>query len=386
LSITHQRIVGYEALLRASDLRGNGVGPAELFALVPADDIAPLDLLARCLHVANFTAQQVPTGWLFLNMLPQMLEGQCESRRAAEALCAHFGLPPERLVIEVLEQREGDEQPSFMEPRPACDSRPFLLALDDFGTGFSNFDRVWRYRPDIVKLDRSLVKRATGEQTAATFLSNLVSILHHAGTMVLAEGVETESEMMVLMQADVDLVQGFWFGQPNASIHEAAAAVPALVRSMWQRYASYARTTHRHEQLDIGAVTKAMLDGALKLASQSTLQAIAHTLFERTGALRVFVTDQHGEQHEPSIASPDTVTPPPLAPLFPDVHCNWSRREYFRDAISAPGRVAVQGPHYSMTDGKLCYTAAVAIGTSSGAKVLCADFPYRSTIDLKPDA
>jgi hypothetical protein len=39
-----------------------------------------------------------------------------------------------------------------------------------------------------------------------------------------------------------------------------------------------------------------------------------------------------------------------------------------------------------MTDGKLCYTAAVAIGTPSGAKVLCADFPYRSAVDPKPDA
>lgn len=386
LSITHQRIVGYEALLRAFDANGNRIGPADLFAQVPAADAAPLDLLARCLHMANFAAQHVETGWLFLNTLPRMLEGQYASRRATEALCAHFGIPPERIVIEVLEQREHDEHPSFMEPRPAYGSRPFLLALDDFGAGFSNFDRVWRYRPDIVKLDRSLVKRATSQQTAATFISNIVSILHHAGTMVLAEGVETEHEMMVLMQADVDLVQGFWFGQPAASVQEASAAVPALVRSMWLRFASYVRDTHQREQLNVGELTKAMLDGALVLAANGTLAETANTLFQRTNALRVFATDRHGEQHEPSIAGPQTVTPPPLAPLFPDVHCNWSRREYFRSAISAPGRVAVKGPHYSMTDGKLCYTAAIAIETPGGTRVLCADFPYHSTVDSPANA
>jgi EAL domain-containing protein (putative c-di-GMP-specific phosphodiesterase class I) len=384
LSITHQRIVGYEALLRASDLNGDSIGPTELFALIPPADAAPLDLLARCLHMANFAAQRIDTGWLFLNTLPRMLEGQSANQRTIEALCAHFGLPAERIVIEVLEQREHDEQASFMETRPALGSRPFLLALDDFGTGFSNFDRVWRYRPDIVKLDRSLVQRATDEQTAAGFIANLVSILHHAGTMVLAEGVETERDMMVLMQADVDLVQGFWFGQPSASVRDAQADVPALVRSMWQRFALYTRDTQQREPLNIGELTKAMHDGALVLASNGSVDDAARTLFQRTNSLRVFATDEHGEQNEPSVAGPRTVTPPPLAPLFPDVHCNWSRRAYFRAAISVPGRVAVKGPHYSIIDGKLCYTAAIATDTPAGLRVLCADFPYDSSVDSPP--
>ena len=384
LSITHQRIVGYEALLRAVDAAGNPIGPADLFALIPPAETAPLDLLSRCLHMANFAEQRVESGWLFLNTLPHMLEGRCANRQTTQALCAHFGLPPERIVIEVLEHRESDEQPSFMAPRPEYDSRPFLIALDDFGAGFSNFDRVWRYRPDIVKLDRSLVKRATEQQTAATFIVNLVSILHHAGTMVLAEGVETEPELMVLMQADVDLVQGFWFGLPNASVSCASAGVPALVRSMWLRFSLYVRDTRQREQLNIGELTRAMLDGALVLASTGSVEQAAQSLFRATDSLRVFATDEHGEQYAPSIAGPHTVTPPRLNPLFPDVHCNWSRREYFRSAVSAPGRVAVKGPHYSMTDGKLCYTAAIAIDTPNGLRVLCADFPFESASHAPP--
>lgn len=386
LSITHQRIVGYEALLRAVDLKGNNVGPADLFALVPATDVAPLDLLSRCLHMANFAEQRIKTGWLFLNTLPHMLEGQSASRLTIEALCDYFGLPPARIVIEVLEQREGDEPASFMDPRPAYGSRPFLVALDDFGAGFSNFDRVWRYRPDIVKLDRSLVKRATAGQTPSTFISNLVSILHHAGTMVLAEGVETEQELMVLMQADVDLVQGFWFGQPGASIVQTSADVPALVRSMWLRFATYVRMINQRERINIGELTRVMLDAALVLASTGALEKAAGLLFERTDSLRVFATDEHGEQNEPSIPAPDTVPAPALAPLFPDVHCNWSRREYFRSAMSVPGRASIKGPHYSIIDGKLCYTAAIAIDTPRGTRVLCADFPCESELETRPVA
>ncbi|TDV11606.1 sensor domain-containing phosphodiesterase [Paraburkholderia caballeronis] len=386
LSITHQRIVGYEALLRATDSNGANVGPSTLFDLVPHTDTAPLDLLARCLHMANFVEQRIDTGWLFLNTLPRMVDGSYVNRDATEALCAHFGFPPGRVVIEVLEQRAGGEQPSFMEARPAQGSRPFLVALDDFGAGFSNFDRVWRYRPDIVKLDRSLVQRAAGPHTAASFITNLVSILHHAGTMVLAEGVETEHELMVLMQADVDLVQGFWFGLPDPSVQDASAGVPALVRTMWRRFASYVSETQQREQLDIGDLTRAMLDGAHVLASTGSVGQAAQALFRTTRSLRVFATDEHGEQYEPSVAAPHTHTPPRLAPLFPDVHCNWSRREYFLRAISAPGRVSVTGPHYSMTDGKLCYTAAIAIDTADGMKVLCADFPFGAGPATTPSA
>ncbi|HTH62858.1 MAG TPA: EAL domain-containing protein [Paraburkholderia sp.] len=386
LSITHQRIVGYEALLRAADLKGNNVGPADLFARIPPADATPLDLLARCLHMANFADQHIETGWLFLNTLPRMADGQFTDRKLIEALCEHFGLPLERIVIEVLEQRAVDERASFMESRPAYGSRPFLLALDDFGAGFSNFDRVWRYRPDIVKLDRSLVKRATDQQTPADFLPNLVSILHHAGTMVLAEGVETEQEMMLLMQADVDLVQGFCFGQPLGSIRQASDGAPALMQSMWQHFASFVREADQREQVNVGALTSAMLDGAMLLAHGGPLAEVAHALFERTNALRVFATDAHGVQHAPSIPNPLGAAPRPLAPLFPDDHCNWSRRDYFRSAIAAPGRVSVKGPHYSITDGRLCFTASIAIEAPGGMTVLCADFPFRSASDPAPPA
>ncbi|RAG59900.1 EAL domain-containing protein, partial [Burkholderia multivorans] len=64
--------------------------------------------------------------------------------------------------------------------------RDFLIAIDDFGTGFSNFDRVWRARPDIVKLDRSLVERSTWSPEDRRIMHHLVSMLHQAGAMVLA--------------------------------------------------------------------------------------------------------------------------------------------------------------------------------------------------------
>lgn len=375
LSITHQRVVGYEALLRVTDAAGHAVAPADLFATVDGADAQQLDELARCLHLANFVGQGIATGWIFLNTLPRSARAADPAQAAIDGLCRHFDFPHERVVIEVLEQRGGDEPGSFVDERPAAGGRDFLVALDDFGAGFSNFDRVWRYRPDIVKLDRSLVVRAASGESHVAFIAELVSILHHAGTMVLAEGVETEAQLMVLMQADVDLVQGFWFGEPKASVREASAAAPALAQSMWQRFTEYQRSTEMIEQVNFGALSHAMLRGARVLTGGGSLEAAAAAIFGDSHAQRVFAADEQGGQHEPSIAAPGVGPPARLAPFYPDTDSNWSRREYFRRALAAPGRVAVMGPHYSLNDGEFCYTAAIALDYGGATHVLCADFP-----------
>ena len=75
LSITHKRVVGYEALLRVVDSNGAMISPAALFDRTRADaDALLLDRLARCLHTANFVAQGIGDGWLFLNVTPRVLD------------------------------------------------------------------------------------------------------------------------------------------------------------------------------------------------------------------------------------------------------------------------------------------------------------------------
>src|SRR6202171_1786279 len=170
LSISHKRIVGYEALLRATDTAGAPVTAHELFTQAQtAGDASARDKLTRCVHIANFAEQRVDTGWLFLNALPQLFQTGWQHHSSVDELCAHFALPPARIVIEVLEQPAEDE--SLLSSTMELRSRDFLIAIDDFGTGFSNFDRVWQFRPDIVKLDRSLVARLAKPGADHQFMS-----------------------------------------------------------------------------------------------------------------------------------------------------------------------------------------------------------------------
>ncbi|WP_323122163.1 sensor domain-containing phosphodiesterase [Burkholderia alba] len=381
LSITHKRVVGYEALVRAADAGSRPVSPGELFARAHAHGEALLlDRLTRCMHTANFAAQHIEVGWLFLNILPLVLDSGTAQREFIEALCAHFNLPPTRIVLEVVEQPSRDEA-ELARTIDLIQHRDFLVAIDDFGTGFSNFDRIWQMKPDIVKLDRSIVERALKPDDSHRIIHHLVTMLHQSGTMVLAEGVESDDALQVLMEADIDFVQGFLFGRPDASIARGCAAAPARLDAAWQRFAARRLECADSVQPGFDTIEQLVLAAAADYARHRDLPGAARHLLATPGARRVFVADASGEQHEPSVTSAaiaaDAATGR-LAPLFPETHSNWSRRPYFQRALATPGRVALMGPHFSLTDGRDCYTAAVALRIAGDIVVFCADFALDS--------
>ena len=123
--------------------------------------------------------------------------------------------PRLRIVIEITEGvalRAGSPEDAALVDLQRAGA---LIAIDDFGSGFANFGMLERLQPEIVKIDRSLVIKATDDNSRAqTFVAASIAIAHSLGARVVAEGVEDERTRGALVRMGADLVQGYLLGRP----------------------------------------------------------------------------------------------------------------------------------------------------------------------------
>jgi len=88
------------------------------------------------------------------------------------------------------------------------------LAIDDFGVGYSSLSYIKDFPIDLLKIDRSFITQVTERQDDATITSAIINLAHNLGIQVVAEGVETTSQLNFLRQHGCDVAQGYLISRP----------------------------------------------------------------------------------------------------------------------------------------------------------------------------
>lgn len=219
------RAAAHEALLRVTDQAGIPLSPAAAFAVPEsANDAVYFDRLCRILHALNFVSQAGGTeAELFLNVSGRHLlnVGNGGHGETFERLLALCGLKPQQIILEVLEARVDDIE-RLDEAVRAYRKRGYRVAIDDFGCEHSNFDRLWRLTPDIVKLDRSLIVQGTTNERARRILPKIIDIIHDLGATVVCEGIENHEQHRLAIDAGADFLQGYYYAIPSPLLVEQA--------------------------------------------------------------------------------------------------------------------------------------------------------------------
>ncbi|MBL8521885.1 MAG: EAL domain-containing protein [Betaproteobacteria bacterium] len=234
-SVADERCVAYEALLTARGGNGQASNPQTVFALAEQEgDSLFLDWLCRGLHLRNFANVDRGDALLFINAYPEAAIEDPHHPDVFRRLLEAYDVPAERVVIEILETGVSDET-KLSDAVELYRSLGCKIAIDDFGIGYSNFDRLWRLKPDFVKIDRSVNASAVRDAHARRVMINTVNLIHECGAKVVVEGIESRDEALLALESGADFVQGYYFARPGL------AAVPAgLCGAMFKSlYADY---------------------------------------------------------------------------------------------------------------------------------------------------
>ena len=89
------------------------------------------------------------------------------------------------------------------------------VALDDFGSGYSNINTLLQINPDIIKLDKGLVRDISKDNKKKNLVKHIISYAKEAGIMILGECIETSDEFNCLIEMGIDLAQGYFIGRPD---------------------------------------------------------------------------------------------------------------------------------------------------------------------------
>lgn len=378
-SLTHGRLVGHEALLRAQDVHGRPVPPNELFASISAPAaLAALDARAVRQHLdAYVTAgKRDAVEWLLINLHPMTLLPDTGALEDILLAIAHSGIRPSRIVVEVL------ESPLFAEDRvyPALErlrDLGCLIALDDFGAGHSNFERIFNLRPHLVKLDRRVLLRAKGDAKARRILQRMVSLIQECGSLVLVEGVETLAGAHVALTCDVDFVQGYYFGRPAAEVVQVDDDHPPMQQA-WESFDEGQSRADDRWRESMGTHCDDLKVASIQLAAGASMQTACASFLAAESATMCYLLDDRGRQVG-DIAFRDEGLRRRLAgteqfePLRDCAGARWSRRQYFRRAVSFPGAVQLTRPYLTLQGGWMCLTASIAFEIQDRPVILCGD-------------
>jgi EAL domain-containing protein (putative c-di-GMP-specific phosphodiesterase class I) len=377
-------IIGVEALSRGNfcgkTQSGNLIPPAQLFNMAAAEGLTgDLERACRSTALRTFAALQRPEELiLFLNVTASALERDTGSIGDLLKEIAGLNLSPRNIAIEILESA-FDDAGQLRGLLDAFRSEGFLLVLDDVGVGYSNLDRIPLIKPDVLKADRNLIADIENDYHRQETFKALVQLARRIGALVVAEGVETESQAIAALELGADLLQGFFLGRPEQLESLACPDAAARVTALGRRYKSCMidRINQRklqHRRYNI--ILNEILCELTRCNFEDFDLVLGHIIGGYTNVECIYVLDESGAQVSTTVCNPRLprrakgVIFQPAPP-----GADHSLKEYYFVLLDVELQKYTTDPYVSLATGNLCRTISTFFRDSRNNKlyILCID-------------
>ncbi len=381
-SVRQKSIVGMEALSRGKASNGRLIPPYDLFKMAADANLsAELEDLCRKTAVRTFSslAERPDELLLFLNLDLAVTDDHEELPSALAALVRDSNLLPRNVAVEFLESRLEDVE-RFRALADALRGHGFLVVLDDVGAGHSNLDRIPLFRPDVIKVDRSLITGVRDDFYKQETLKSLVNLSRRIGALVVAEGIETEEEAIVALELGADLLQGFFLSRPQpASAFDDGVRVASGIERLAQRFKSHMvdeinERKRQHRRFNV--IQNGILCDLTNAKATEFDEILLHLIDDFPKVECVYVLDDTGIQVTETICN-TAITQRPGAAMFRPARkgADHSLKEYYYVLIDVELQKYTTDPYVSLASGNLCRTISACFRDAANNRlyVLCVD-------------
>lgn len=215
LDFRARQYFGFEGLIRGpkdSALRS----PEVLFGLARlAGKSVGFESLCRERVMAEFARLKLP-GMLFLNASISALADPAFANGKTAVLLESLHLRPCDIIIELTENQHVADFQALRQVLDIYRGKGYRIAVDDLGEGFSNL-RIWsEVRPDFVKIDRHFISNIAQDNLKFQLVRAMHEIAESNGVSLIAEGIETESELATVRDLGIGFGQGFLIARPES--------------------------------------------------------------------------------------------------------------------------------------------------------------------------
>ncbi|MBT9491686.1 MAG: EAL domain-containing protein, partial [Paucibacter sp.] len=209
-------IRGAEVLLRWTDPVRGEVPPVEFIPVAEESgliiELGEWVLRAACVQAVAWQRAGMRPVRLAVNLSARQLQLPDIAWRIQNIL-RETGMDPCHLGLEITESQFIDENPHLVRALASMKAIGVEISLDDFGTGYSNLSYLRRLPIDVVKIDRSIVHDVAAAAHDVSITRAVINMAHSLQLRVLAEGVETEGQLALLMAHGCDEIQGYYFSR-----------------------------------------------------------------------------------------------------------------------------------------------------------------------------
>lgn len=209
------------------DLDSGRVRGLEALSRFPAGHGRPDEVFARAHQVGLGFALERLAVQRALTVVPLLAPGQYVSVNATPEVAIHLAdlshgldLPMDRLVLEITEHDAVNNYARLRDSLAVCRARGLRLAIDDAGAGYASLHHVVELRPDIIKIDRSLVHGLHDDPARRSVVRAFAALAEDLGAYLVAEGVEDPRDMSTAYALGVQAAQGYYLGRPATALEQ----------------------------------------------------------------------------------------------------------------------------------------------------------------------